>query len=206
MLNKWWLRAQKAVCQLIFVLFLIGASWPAAGQWTQRGKEQKSLGQPANVWVPLNKDKIHDPNGAAIRELQQPSEGLFELPAHSSGNRVLWAKALDRGAIKPRRSITPSETEVQVLDMDVLLDVKGSFPAVRFPHKIHTQWLSCDNCHEHLFKSQIGETKIRMYSILQGEQCGLCHGAVAFPLTECVFCHSVQRPTADTWRLEKLKQ
>jgi hypothetical protein len=29
--------------------------------------------------------------------------------------------------------------------------------------------------------------------VLSGEKCGLCHGAVAFPLTECNRCHSVQR-------------
>ena len=32
-----------------------------------------------------------------------------------------------------------------------------------------------------------------MMLILQGEKCGLCHGAVAFPLTECLRCHSVSR-------------
>jgi hypothetical protein len=26
-----------------------------------------------------------------------------------------------------------------------------------------------------------------------GEHCGRCHGAVAFPLTECTRCHSVQQ-------------
>jgi hypothetical protein len=30
-----------------------------------------------------------------------------------------------------------------------------------------------------------------MQKILDGEQCGVCHGAVAFPLTECRRCHSV---------------
>jgi hypothetical protein len=29
--------------------------------------------------------------------------------------------------------------------------------------------------------------------ILSGEKCGLCHGAVSFPLTECKRCHSVDR-------------
>jgi hypothetical protein len=37
-----------------------------------------------------------------------------------------------------------------------------------------------------------------MNQILHGEQCGLCHGAVSFPLTECNRCHSVSRPARGT--------
>jgi c(7)-type cytochrome triheme protein len=64
-------------------------------------------------------------------------------------------------------------------------------PAVKFPHRQHTLWLDCSNCHNGLFKDKIGANKFSMVAILNGEQCGLCHGAVAFPLTECNRCHSV---------------
>lgn len=188
-----WFSVHGAVGRVALVLLFSGASWHAWGQWLQDDKAQLPLGQSEKNWVPLAKDKVHDPHGSAIKQLQEPGEGLSSLPADSAGNMVLWAKALDRGAINPRRTKTPSETTVQVLDMDVLLDLRGSFPVVRFPHRIHTQWLACDNCHEHLFKSQIGANKISMYKILQGEQCGLCHGSVAFPVTQCTFCHSVDR-------------
>lgn len=154
---------------------------------------QMPLGQLEKNWVPLSKDGVHDPAGPAIRQLQEPGKGLSQLPAHESGNRVLWAKALDRGAINPRRELAPSATKLQVLDLDILMNLRGGMPIVRFPHRIHTQWLACDNCHEHLFKSQIGANKLSMYTMLQGEQCGLCHGSVAFPLTQCAFCHSVSR-------------
>lgn len=188
-----WSSAHGAVGRAVLVLILLGVSWSAEGQWLQDDKAQLPLGQSEKNWVPLEMDNVHDPRGLAFRQLQEPSEGLSLLPAHTSGNRVLWAKALDRGAISPRRSLKPTATKLQVLDMDVLLDLRGSFPVVRFPHKIHTQWLSCDNCHEKLFKSQIGANDIRMFKILQGEQCGLCHGSVAFPVTNCTFCHSVAR-------------
>lgn len=188
-----WFRAHRAVGCMAFVLFLAGAPWPAVGQWLLDEKTQLPLGQSEKNWVPLAKDKVHDPSGPAITQLQEPGEGLSLLPAHDSGNLVLWAKALDRGAISPRRAKTQSGTKVQVLDMDVLMDLRGSMPIVRFPHRIHTEWLACDNCHEQLFKSKIGANKISMFQILQGEQCGLCHGAVAFPLTQCQFCHSVKQ-------------
>jgi c(7)-type cytochrome triheme protein len=188
--------------RMLSALILAAASWPSQGQWTLDSKAQTPLGQSPDNWIPLARDQVHDPRGPAIVELQEPGEGLFELPPHQAGNRVLWAKALDRGAISPRRSLYPTESKIQVLDLDVLMDLRGSMPVVRFPHNIHTQWLACDNCHESLFKSRIGETRISMYNILQGEQCGLCHGSVAFPLTECPFCHNVERP-APKWRMNQ---
>lgn len=191
---------RAGVC--VLGMLLASASWPTLGQWTLDSKSQTPLGQSQDNWIPLAKDKVHDPRGSGIVELQEPGEGLFELPPHQAGNRVLWAKALDRAAISPRRSIYPTGSKVQVLDLDVLMDLRGSMPVVRFPHKIHTQWLACDNCHEELFKSRVGETKVSMYTILQGEQCGLCHGSVAFPLTECPICHSVERP-APKWRMSQ---
>ncbi len=183
----------RAVGRVALMLFLISAPWQAAGQPLKDDKAELPLGQPEGNWVPLAKDGVHDPTGSAIRQLQEPGKELSQLPVNESGNRVLWAKALDRGAINPRRAITPSATKVQVLDMDILMDLRGGMPIVRFPHRIHTQWLACNNCHEHLFKSQIGANKLSMYMMLQGEQCGLCHGSVAFPLTQCAFCHSVSR-------------
>ncbi len=186
-------RAHRVLGHVTVILLLTCVPWQAEGQWLQDDRAQLPLGQSEKNWTPLDMDGVHDPAGPAIRQLQEPGKGLSELPAHESGNRVLWAKALDRGAINPRRAIKPSEAKVQVLDLDILMNLRGGMPIVRFPHRIHTQWLACDNCHEQLFKSQIGANKLSMYMMLQGEQCGLCHGSVAFPLTQCSFCHSVSR-------------
>ena len=32
-----------------------------------------------------------------------------------------------------------------------------------------------------------------MGNILDGEYCGICHGAVSFPLTECDRCHNTEK-------------
>jgi c(7)-type cytochrome triheme protein len=143
--------------------------------------------------LPLAKDGVHDPAGPAISYLQEPGEALAKLPPDVVGNQVRWVKALAEGAISPRTNILP-ETKVNILDLDVILPRTGEMPMVRFPHRQHTEWLDCSNCHEKLFKSKAGATKaLNMFEILQGEYCGLCHGAVAFPLTECKRCHSVER-------------
>lgn len=143
-------------------------------------------------WDLLRKDGIHDPRGPAIKLLQEPSEALSSLRPDSAGNQVRWVEALDKGEINPRASLKP-DAKIRVYDSDVLLNLNGGMPIVKFPHRQHTLWLHCSNCHDHLFKQEAGATKLSMLAILEGEQCGVCHGAVAFPLTECFRCHSVPR-------------
>lgn len=144
-------------------------------------------------WVPLGKDGLHDPKGPAIKLLQEPREALSKLPPDSTGNMVRWVEAIETGVIKPRASLKPG-VQANILDQDILLGVKGGMPAILFPHKRHTEWLDCTNCHDGVFAMQAGATKLSMFQILAGEQCGICHGAVSFPLTECFRCHSVVRP------------
>jgi c(7)-type cytochrome triheme protein len=152
-----------------------------------------SLSVQAQGWESLRKDGIHDPRIPAAKDLQEPAEALSKLTPDNTGNLVRWVQALEKGEINPRASIRP-DTKIRVYDSDVLLNLKGGMPMVRFPHRQHTLWLDCANCHDHLFKAQAGATEFSMLKILEGEQCGVCHGAVAFPLTECFRCHSVLRP------------
>jgi c(7)-type cytochrome triheme protein len=166
---------------VVFALFLVVSRWAVGAE---------------AYWVPLAEDGIHDPAGPGIHELQEPGEILSRMPAQvpGLGNQIRWVNVLESGAIKPRRSRTLPEPKVPVLDMDVLLDLGGSMRIVRFPHKLHTEWLACNNCHDEIFKPKIGANQIAMYNILNGEQCGRCHGAVSFPVYECPFCHSVKHP------------
>lgn len=141
-------------------------------------------------WQPLIKDGLHDPDNAGIKWLQNPGEALGRLPSDSAGNKVDWIRALENGYIQPRSSLHV-EKPVKSLDTQILLNNTGSLPRVLFPHRQHTMWLDCSNCHEKIFKSKAGATPITMTKILEGEYCGVCHGAVSFPLTECNRCHSV---------------
>lgn len=154
---------------------------------------------PAGRWRPLHDDDVHDPSSPALAVLQQPAEALSALPPGSGGNGVDWVAAIDRRVIDPRSQLRPG-TEVRVRDNALIIARYGSMPAVRFPHRQHTLWLDCSNCHDRLFKAQAGANRFSMMAILNGEQCGLCHGAVAFPLTECNRCHSVS--AAELRRLE----
>ena len=153
------------------------------------------LGFAQGQWDPLRKDNLHDPKNPGIKDLQEPAAALSALPPDTAGNMVSWVTAIQTGAIKPRASLKGATAKI--LDQDILLSLKGGMPIVLFPHKRHTEWLDCANCHEGLFEMRTGTSPMSMNQILHGEQCGLCHGAVSFPLTECGRCHSVIRPTKD---------
>ena len=145
-------------------------------------------------WKPLNKDGLHDPESPAIHILQEPSTALSLLPPDNVGNKVSWIKALREQYIEPRTNILP-ETDIEVIAMDIIMERTGELPMVLFPHKPHTEWLDCDNCHDQIFIEKVDANPVNMLAILSGEYCGRCHGAVVFPLTECNRCHSVVRST-----------
>lgn len=144
----------------------------------------------AAEWQPLVDDGFHDPENAGLKILQNPGDALSRLPSDSAGNKVDWIRAFQDGYIQPRSGLR-GDKPVKLLDSDILLNDTGSLPRVLFPHKQHTMWLDCTNCHEKIFKSKAGATPITMTKILDGQYCGVCHGAVSFPLTECNRCHSV---------------
>lgn len=145
-----------------------------------------------SYWLPLAKDELHDPTGKALKILLNPVKAFSVLPRASGGNQVDWVRALEEGYIKPRTNLH-ADTQPEVLNLDVLLRNTNEMGFVNFPHKQHTEWLVCSNCHEDIFKSKAGTTKFGMFDILNGEYCGRCHGAIAFPLTECNRCHNVPR-------------
>ena len=148
--------------------------------------------EPASPWRLLARDGLHDVENLSLALLQEPAEALSVLPPAQEGNFVDWVAALRDGYISPRTNIHP-ETKIRVIDLDVLMTDTAAMPVVRFPHRPHTEWLDCSNCHDKIFVAQRGANPVTMYKILQGEYCGQCHGAVSFPLTQCRRCHSVPR-------------
>ena len=140
--------------------------------------------------APPATDGIHDPTNDGTILLQTPRESFSVLPKSKSGNYVNWVTALQDGNVRPLYKIGNPDTPAMVLDLNIVREVKGSMPDVVYPHKQHTQWLDCANCHPAIFLPQKGANQISMASILLGEKCGVCHGKVAFPVSECRRCHS----------------
>lgn len=144
----------------------------------------------AEGWKVLEEDELHDPSNPAVGILQDPEEALSLLAPDTAGNKVNWVEAIRKGQIEPRTSLY-GEVIRRQHDTDIVMKNTLDQPYVLFPHKAHNEWMSCEMCHETIFRSVLDGNAISMHRILNGEDCGVCHGAVAFPLTECDRCHSV---------------
>ena len=141
-------------------------------------------------------DGIHDLANDGTHVLQPPLIAYEGLPGSDYGNYVDWVKSLNDGLLKPRYDRFDPTVEPLVMDLDIVREVKASVPDVVFPHKPHTQWLHCSNCHPKIFIPQRNANVINMSAILLGQKCGVCHGKVSFPITtkSCKLCHSKAKP------------
>jgi len=172
-------------------LMLAEAKLNPANVFNQNLKKEKDPN------APPAEDGYHDTTVPAVINVLQPPKVAYKgLPKTPFGNRVDWVKALDEGLIKPRWERTDPNAEPFVMDLDIVRPVKASVPDVVFPHRQHTEWLSCANCHPAIFVPRRNYNQINMSAILLGKKCGVCHGKVAFPITiqSCKKCHSKPKP------------
>jgi c(7)-type cytochrome triheme protein len=142
--------------------------------------------------MPPAEDGIHDPANDYTKLLQAPQEAYAALPKTEGdlGNGVNWVLAMDEGQIKPIWDINNPDAKPTVLVMDIIRIPKGSMPNELFPHRQHTLWLDCSNCHPDIFIAKKGANQISMAANLLGQKCGVCHGKVAYPFSQCKRCHS----------------
>ena len=145
-------------------------------------------------WDSLRQDELHDPRNPAIDVLQEPGEALSVLAPDPAGNKVDWVASLQQGLIQPRTSLDGMRTN-RVRETSILMRNTLPMRYVRFPHRPHTEWMACESCHDRLFVAEAGANDINMGRILEGKDCGVCHGAVSFPLTECDRCHNTDSST-----------
>ena len=104
---------------------------------------------------------------------------------------VDWVESVRMGKVNPLDSLELNIPPTEPLDLDIIIETKSRFqPRPIFSHKVHTYWLSCDNCHPSIFKQEAGgNPEMTMPKIASGEYCGRCHNRVSFPLTDCLRCH-----------------
>ena len=143
---------------------------------------------------------VHDAASPSHSVLESPKDALTGLALDRKG-AIDWMQALNSGAIVPRTSSKEMVMEkMEVLDMDIIMKNTKEMPYVKFPHKSHTQWLACVNCHDGIFVPKAGSNQVDMHKIFRGEYCGVCHGKVAFtPTNTCERCHSVPHGDIKAW-------
>lgn len=175
-----------------------------AGAPAAPGELPPAVVTPSGTTIPFNRllkkwkpnlspaeDGIHDPTNQGTHMLQTPDAG-FEgfIRSYKAGNYVDWVQSLRQGKINPRADRLDASAEMLVMDLDIQRTPRGSMPYVIYPHKQHTEWLDCSNCHPAIFIPQKGANQISMAAILLGQKCGVCHGKVSFPISQCTKCHS----------------
>ena len=184
---------------MLLTLLLVGMShWTALAQSTNPNKFNRLMIPMSERNPPPAEDGIHDPESFGTELLQAPRESFSTLPRAPSGNNVNWTRALDNGDITPLYHRDDENATPIVMDLNIVREVKGSMPDVVYPHKQHTEWLDCANCHPSIFIPQKGANQISMAQILLGQACGICHGKVAFPVSECRRCHSQPKTPTQT--------
>ncbi|MEW5754770.1 MAG: c(7)-type cytochrome triheme domain-containing protein [Pseudomonadota bacterium] len=137
----------------------------------------------------LQESGIYDRANDSMVVLQNPVEAVAEFPKDRR-NAVDWVATLQKGLINPRSVLHGYDRKDKPLDLDVVMKNTSTMPYVKFPHKQHTEWLGCENCHPQPFETQAGKTPVTMTKILRGEYCGVCHDRVAFSLFLCEKCHN----------------
>lgn len=203
--NPWQRRARTASAALIPVLiWLVGTA--VAQQRGDTPKAPQAQEQPANLFGSLPEPPtesvppkpILDPANSDFKRLQLPQEAFSALPRDKRG-KPDWMRALRENAIQPRAGVTAGQT-MQSLDLDIVMKNTAQMPFVKFPHKEHTMWLACSNCHDAIFAPKAGANAIDMTKIYRGQACGVCHTTVAFTaMFACERCHSVLQPGQKSW-------
>lgn len=150
------------------------------------------------VPAPPLPDAHYDNANPERRLLQSGADGQHGLP-RDARERVDWVRALRGGFIAPRAERERSGAQA-ILDLDIVMTGTREMPYVRFPHRAHTEWLACSNCHDAIFLPRAGANEVSMDKIFRGQACGVCHGSVAFPAHEtCERCHNVVEPNGRRW-------
>ncbi|MBI5970854.1 MAG: hypothetical protein HY884_06840 [Deltaproteobacteria bacterium] len=144
---------------------------------------------------PKECDKCHTSDLSSKKALFD--NAVKDLPKDHFGNMVNWVVAAREQKIKPAHSLDGKGAPAP-LDTDIVIPTvkfKPSPPDVLFPHKTHTELLDCISCHAGIFQQKKGgNPDMNMMGIISGKYCGVCHGAVSFPLADCFRCHSQPVP------------
>jgi c(7)-type cytochrome triheme protein len=139
-----------------------------------------------------DQDLYYDPANPAYATLQKANQALAGFPLDATG-KVDWMQALRSGLIQPRQDLNGT-SQMTVLELDVIMKNTREMPYVLFPHRAHTLWLDCSNCHPAIFEARAGAARITMNDIFRGKYCGTCHDRVAFvTYFSCERCHRVAR-------------
>jgi len=109
--------------------------------------------------------RFYDRDNPGFSRLQRAGEALDGMPRTRRHTRLDERAAL--ASIAPRQRIDGAPRPAP-LDLDVVMRNTKQMPNVRFPHRAHTEWLDCGNCHTGAVRREGRGTAIRMEDIIRG--------------------------------------
>ncbi len=130
-------------------------------------------------------------NAGKTYDFAKMTEGF---PRERFGNGIDWEKLEAVGGIHVSdylEGVSIKRTPLSVQKDFALTTKEAGMPDIIFSHKKHTIWNGCEVCHPEIFIGvKKGMTKYSMPDLYDSKYCGVCHGAVAFPLLDCQRCHT----------------
>lgn len=137
-----------------------------------------------------NCTRCHVENVKQLADSFNKTAADLQFTRTNYGNCVDWVEVLRQGKIAPRKFLKNKSDDLPFEKLLILEAEWSMIPPSIFPHKLHTEWLDCSNCHPDIFNIKKKTTKhFSMAYILRGQFCGACHLTVAFPMNDCVRCH-----------------
>lgn len=143
--------------------------------------------------------KCHAKDATDAAQMEKEAKQAFlamtkGLPRSPYGNKVDWNKAEEEKKISVKDFIEgisfPNKDLVKNTRDEPRNPTLPGLPGIIFSHSSHASWIGCGMCHPEPYALASGETKMTMKDITSGKFCGVCHGKVAFPLSDCSNCHS----------------
>ncbi len=142
-------------------------------------------------------DRCHSLGKRGVRKYEY-REFTAKLPKGIYG--VNWEAAEESGIIRPVDFVEGLSVKKTAMKNRKDFSVEAAYPWVHpivFSHEKHSVWNGCELCHPEIFPTaQKGTIHFSMFSNIEGQYCGACHGKVAFPLNHCQGCHEKAPPWA----------
>jgi len=121
--------------------------------------------------------------------------GIYQALPRDSKGAVDWMRALDEKTLTLKPGIDPAAEPASTKDSEIVFVPEGNpGKAATFRHATHTQWLTCKNCHNTVFKKRDENLQFTHDEMETGKYCGACHFKVVVVQSGCKGCHAGKKP------------
>lgn len=190
-----WLHRRYYTCRVCHFELGFAFKTNASGITEEKNRQGEFCGACHNDQIAfslLNENNCRRCHSGTVSSTDARFSELNGFPKALYGDKINWVKALRKGLIQPKQSLTNEKFEQIPFDKNLRLEPewRGVNTRALFPHVKHTEWLDCADCHPDIFNIQKKGTKhFLMNYINEGKFCGVCHLTVSFPIQDCRRCH-----------------